>query len=70
MYGIGIPELTIIFFFFLIPFALLIIALVDILKNTFKDPTNKLIWVLVAIFVPFFGPILYLIIGRGQKVQA
>ena len=70
MFGLGIPELIIIFFLFFLPLTLLIIALIDILRSTFKDSTNKIIWVLVVIFVPFLGPILYLIIGRGQKVKA
>ena len=70
MFGLGIPELIIIFFLFFMPLALIIIALIDILRSNFKDSTNKIIWVLVVIFVPFFGPILYFIIGRGQKVRA
>ena len=70
MFGLGVPELIIIFFLFLLPLTLLIIALIDILRSTFKDSTNKIIWVLVVIFVPFLGAILYFIIGRSQKVRA
>jgi len=67
---LGFAELIIIFLVFLLPLALMIIALIDILRSTFKDSTNKIIWVLVVIFVPLLGAILYFIMGRSQKVQA
>lgn len=44
-----------------------IIALVDVLKNEFKD-NNKLIWILVILFTWYLGAILYFFIGRKQKV--
>ncbi len=43
-----------------------LIALVDILKSEFKDSSNKLIWILVTLFLPFLGPILYFLVGRKQ----
>jgi len=51
----------------LIPLLLWIIALVDCLKSEFKG-NDKVIWVIVILFFPVVGPILYFIIGRGQKV--
>ncbi|WP_372644163.1 PLD nuclease N-terminal domain-containing protein [Ancylomarina sp.] len=45
-----------------------IIALIDILRNEFTG-SNKLIWVLVTIFLPFLGPLLYFSIGRNQKIR-
>lgn len=47
--------------------ALLIIALFDLLKSSFKDNTIKLIWLIVILFVPIIGLILYFAIGRKQK---
>lgn len=44
-----------------------IIALADILKNEFKG-SDKIIWVLVVIFFPVFGSILYFTIGSSQKI--
>ena len=44
-----------------------IIALIDILRSDFKG-NNKLIWVLVVIFFNLLGILLYLTIGRHQKV--
>ena len=47
----------------------LAVALFSVLRSTFKDSTVKLMWVLVIVFVPFIGPVLYLTIGRKQKLQ-
>ena len=65
---IGPWQIVLVFLFLIIPAALLIIALIDILPNEFTG-SNKLIWVLVAILLPIFGPILYFIVGRKQKLK-
>ena len=60
--NLGAPE------FLLILLVLLpIIALVDILKSEFRG-NNKIVWVLVTIFFPIFGSILYFVIGKKQKM--
>ena len=64
-----LPDISLIlwmFFLFLLP-VLIVIALVSALRSNFSDTTTKLIWVLVIILLPFFGPILYFIIGRKQR---
>lgn len=43
-------------------------CLIDILKSKFER-TEKIVWVLVVILLPFLGSILYLIIGRNRKVK-
>ena len=50
----------------LIELALLIIALVDVVR---RPNTNgpKLMWVLIIILVNVIGPILYFIIGRKEE---
>lgn len=45
-----------------------IYCLLDILKNKFEQ-NDKLIWVLVVIFIPTLGSILYLAIGRDKKIK-
>jgi len=45
-----------------------IIALIDILKNEFEG-NNKIIWVLVVLFLWLIGAILYYLIGRKQKIK-
>jgi hypothetical protein len=51
----------------LVPLILWIIALVDCLKSEFSG-NNKLIWVIVILFFPVVGPILYFLMGRGQRL--
>jgi hypothetical protein len=64
MFGIGLFEIIILILFFgVIPW---LFAFVDILRSDFKG-NNKLIWLIAVIFVPFFGFIAYLFIGRKQK---
>ena len=45
-----------------------IIALVDILKSEFRGH-DKIVWLLVILFLNFFEAILYFIMGRQQKVS-
>lgn len=56
---------------FLIPFVLVfgcwLWSLIDILKGEFSG-FNKIIWLLLVIFIPFLGMVLYLIVGRKQKI--
>lgn len=47
-------------------FVLWISTLIDILKSEFIN-NNKVIWLLMVIFLPGLGVILYYLIGRGQK---
>ena len=55
--------------FFLFSLAILwIIALVDILRSDFEG-NEKLIWVLLVIFLPFLGSLLYFTIGRSRKIS-
>ena len=65
MFGLGVQELIILFFIFL-PLILIISALVDILKSEFTG-NNKIVWVLVVMFLPLLGSVLYFVIGRNQK---
>lgn len=44
-----------------------VIALISALTGTFKDSTTKLTWVLVIIFAPLFGWILYFLVGKKQR---
>jgi hypothetical protein len=47
--------------------ALWLWTLVDILRSEFTG-NNKLIWLVAVILVPVIGVILYLLIGRGQRL--
>ena len=65
MYGIGVMELIILFVLFL---PVWLIALVDVLRSEFTG-SNKIVWLIVVILLPFVGPIAYFFIGRKQKVK-
>lgn len=62
------PSLGLIFWT-LFWFILWLLALVDVLRNNFKGQNEKLIWVLVVIFIPFLGPILYFFVGRKNRIK-
>ena len=57
---------------FIIPLAiiqlvLMITALVSILRHDTYKTGNRLIWILVVIFVNTIGPILYFVLGRKDE---
>ena len=54
-------------FLIIIPFCLFLIAIIDILRNQFKRENTKLIWILVVLFIPFLGSVLYFLIGRKER---
>lgn len=68
MGGLGAAELLMMSIVFFIPFLLMVWALIDALTSNFKDSNTKLLWVLVILFVPLLGWILYFSIGRSQKL--
>lgn len=48
-------------------FILWVYCIVDVLRSNFKDQNMKLIWVVILLFAQGFGPIAYLILGKGSK---
>lgn len=46
-----------------------LIALIDIIRNEFRGSNDKVIWVIVVLFIPFLGSLLYFLIGRNQRVM-
>lgn len=56
----------IIFFGLLSMILLPIIALISIVNKSFPN-NDKLIWVLVVLFMPILGSILYFLIGRPRQ---
>lgn len=62
----GLLTSQMILIIIVISVVLWIYALVDLFKSSFEG-THKLIWVLVILFLPIIGSILYISIGRKQK---
>jgi hypothetical protein len=65
---IGMPELIVIFFAF-VPLVLSVCALISCLKSNFRDSTNKIVWVVVILFLPLIGSILYFAISPQQRIR-
>ncbi|PUE63793.1 PLDc N-terminal domain-containing protein [Arcobacter caeni] len=66
MISILMPFFMMIFVVFI--FILYIYILIDILKHEFTG-YNKIIWILVLVFFPVLGAILYLLLGRSQRIK-
>jgi bacteriorhodopsin len=45
------------------------VAIVDISRKSYDSPSLKLIWIGLVAFVPFFGCLAYLALGRKQGVR-
>ena len=52
-------------FFLLLP----LLALVDLIRSDFQDSIEKLVWVIVILFFPIFGSIIYFMMGNKNKVK-
>jgi len=66
------PLLRFVAFWILIgafTFIVWLLTLVDILRNEFTNPTNKIVWLLIVLFLAPVGVLLYLIVGRNQKID-
>lgn len=67
--AIGPWQLILIFLVFLPTVLLPIIALIGIVKNDFPGSNDKLIWILITLLLPFFGPLLYFVFGRPKRLK-
>lgn len=48
---------------------LFIYVLVDILKSEFTNSINKVIWLVLVLFTGPLGIVLYLLIGKKQRIK-
>ena len=53
--------------FFVIEFALIVYALLDIFKNPNFNFNTKLLWVIIIVLIPILGSLLYIFWGRNQS---
>lgn len=67
--SIGLLELVFLLLILGTPVVLWIWAAADLLSSRFANSIEKLIWIIVIAFLPVIGAILYLIIGRKQKLR-
>ena len=66
--GLGGQELVFILLVLGVLFLLPIIALVDVIRSDFRGSNDKLIWVIVILFLNVIGALLYLVMGRKQRI--
>lgn len=43
-------------------------AFVDIIRSRFKSSTSKLVWLFIVTFAPVVGVLLYILLGRQQRI--
>ena len=53
----------------LIELGLLGFALYDLIKRKKVRGGNKWVWALIIVIVEFIGPIIYLVLGRGEDQE-
>ncbi len=68
VFGLGGAELTILFLVISV-LLLPVIALIDVVRNDFQRDNDKIIWVLIILFLPFLGSMAYFFVGVNQKVN-
>lgn len=61
------PLLTV-FFFIVVPVAVWLAALVDIIRSKFRSDTDRLLWIVVITVAPVIGVLLYVFLGSRYKV--
>jgi hypothetical protein len=61
---IGLLQFVLILLVLLFP----VVALISVFRNKFQG-NEKLIWILLIIFLPILGAILYFVFGRGKRVK-
>lgn len=68
--GLVVLSFLFVIFVFLISVGVVVLwiwSLVNLLSSSVKNSTEKLLWVLVILFLPVLGPILYVFIGTDKK---
>jgi hypothetical protein len=61
---------TLLIVVFLVPFILMVIAIVDLFKRNLHSTSDKLLWIFLIILIPVLGALLYLIIGRRSSARS
>ncbi|MDW7738510.1 MAG: PLD nuclease N-terminal domain-containing protein [Bacillota bacterium] len=51
----------------LLQFLLAVWAIIDLIRRKYVKALPKWAWALIIIFVNMFGPIIYLVFGRGEE---
>jgi hypothetical protein len=57
-------TILVVLFIFLLP----LMALISVLMNEFRG-NEKIMWVIIIIFLPFLGSVLYFLVGRNKRIS-
>ncbi|NVK51238.1 MAG: PLDc N-terminal domain-containing protein [Cyclobacteriaceae bacterium] len=57
MFGLGIIGLAIYAY-----------TIYDVVISNFANETDKLIWLLIVVLVPFLGTVLWFVVGRAKRL--
>ncbi len=49
--------------------ALWIYLIVEIIQSQFPTDTDRILWLLLVVLLPFVGSIIYLIVGREKRLS-
>ncbi|MDV7137954.1 PLD nuclease N-terminal domain-containing protein [Maribacter sp. TH_r10] len=66
--GFGIWQILILIIIAVLAIAP-VVAIIDITKGRFKGSNDKLIWILVVLFLNPLGTLLYFLMGKDQKIR-
>ena len=66
--GLGGQEISLILLVLGVTTLLPIIALVDVIRSDFRGSNDKIMWVIIILFLNIIGALLYFFIGRKQRV--
>lgn len=51
----------------LIQWTLAIVAVIHVIRHPHYRFGNRIMWILIVLFIQFFGPIIYFLFGRGEE---
>lgn len=52
---------------FIVELALMLTALIHVLKHDKYRFGNRVLWIIIVVFFQIIGPILYFTVGRGEE---
>lgn len=52
---------------FIVELALMLTALIHVLKHDKYRFGNRVLWIIIVVFLQIIGPILYFTVGRGEE---
>lgn len=45
-----------------------VFTIFDVVRSTFSNSSDRLVWLLIVVLVPLLGTILWFLIGRNKRI--